>query len=149
SLCAEGGTPHRVPPLDAPSAGHFGWRLLPGSLLLLGKDRAEHGLLDVRLECAPFGFDEGVPAAALRPRELLLHVVLSAVIAERHVARQGAHERERAVELVNDSGRQHARRAQAAAEHQVEGTAALLCLHRPGCAAVGVTWCQMCDEGRA
>ena len=41
----------------------------------------------------------------LQLRVLLLHAVLGGVIAERHVARQRAHDLERAVELVSNRRR--------------------------------------------
>src|SRR5207247_10012378 len=66
--------------------------------------------------------DEGVRTALLKLRVLLLHVVLGAVIAKLHVARQRMHEFERARELVDKRGRQHPGRAQAAAEHDVVGS---------------------------
>src|SRR5437660_2075134 len=95
-------------------------------LLLLVENGVEHGLLDVRLERAAGGVDEGVRTTLADLRELLLQVVLGGVIAELHVARQRAHQFERAVELVNNRRRQHRRRAQAAVDHYVVGFSALL-----------------------
>jgi len=57
--------------------------------LLLGDDRVEHSLLDIRLEIA-FGIDKRIPTAASKLRVLLFHAVLRGVIAELNVARQGA-----------------------------------------------------------
>src|SRR5215831_6073705 len=72
---------------------HPFWRrtLWPGDLLLLGKDRLKHRLLNVRFQCATRGIDERVGASILQLRVFFLHVVLGAVIAELHVAGQPAH----------------------------------------------------------
>src|SRR5262249_53716784 len=91
--------------------------LRAGRLLLLGDERAEHGLLDVRLQRAARRIDEGIGAAILQLRELLLHVVLRAVVAELDVAWQRPHGLERAVERVDQRGRQRRWRMRAAAGH--------------------------------
>src|SRR6202030_1802705 len=88
--------------------------LRPSGLLLFGQDCVEHGLLNVRLQRARGGIDEGVGTTVFDLRVFLLHVVLGAVIAELDVAGQRAHGLERAVELVDKRGRQHRGRAQAA-----------------------------------
>src|ERR1700730_8132245 len=56
--------------------------LRPGGLLLLGQDRVEHGLLNVRLERARGGVDEGIGTTVFELSVFLLHVVLCAAIAE-------------------------------------------------------------------
>src|SRR6266850_8005184 len=83
-------------------------------LLLLLERRAEHRLHDVGLEVAVGGVDERVWSAAPQLRVFLEHPVLSGMISERNVARQRAHDLERAVELVDDRGRQHPLCTQAA-----------------------------------
>src|ERR1700676_4772081 len=108
-------------------------------LLLLGQDRVEHRLLNVRLERAGGGIDEGI-YTVLKLRVFFLHVVLGAVISELYIAGERAHGLERAVELVNKGGRQHRARTQAASEHHVVGFPSLLCRRRPGRAASRVTW---------
>src|SRR5258705_4804826 len=94
-------------------------RLLSLASLLLGERRLEHRFLDIRLQVAVRLVDERVRPARLQLRVLLLHAVLRAVVAERHVARQRARDLERALELARDLGRDRRPGAIAAVEHDV------------------------------
>src|SRR6185369_4035360 len=67
--------------------------------------RAKQRFLDLGFLPAAVGVDEGVWRAGFHSRVLGSEVVLRRMIAERHIARQGAQQRERTVELALDVGR--------------------------------------------
>src|SRR4051812_40873871 len=74
------------------------WILELGACVLLSERGLEHRLLDIRLQVAVRLVDERIRRAGLELRVLLLHVVLRAVVAERHIARQRARHLERPLE---------------------------------------------------
>ena len=118
------------------------------ALCCFGLNRVEHRFLDVRLIEAASLVDEGIRTTLLDLRVLRLQLVLGRVIAEGHVARQGTHHFERAVEFANNFRCKSRGRAQAAAEDDIISFPAVLHLHRPGCAAPGMARRQMRNKSR-
>src|ERR1700739_3504412 len=73
--------------------------LTASGLPLFVQECVEHGLLDVHFVLAPGGSMKGFTAPQFSSACLFRQVVLGSVVAERHVARERTHRRERTAQL--------------------------------------------------
>jgi hypothetical protein len=117
----------------------------PGSALLV-EERAEHSLLNIGFGKANRGVDERVRTLVRDLPVLLLHSVLSGMIAKRNVAWQRWNKLARTVELIGDRRRERPSWAQTAIEDYSVLSSAFLSPSGPGSAPACVAWREVSNQ---